>query len=377
MIFINALSSLRGGGQTYLLHLLKRIPEHLYGKVIVLAHQKNQHIFSPYKDQIQILVSDIASRSLFHRVFFENILLEQILIENKVKVFFSVSGLVPKWKLKGIRLVSVFQNQLPFAPTERKRYPYGFMRFKLLFLKFLQIQSLKNSDLCIFLTEYSRKTIIAHVSKPLKGSIVIGHGLNQWFRDQPSEGKPKGLPEEYVLYVSNLDVYKAQLEVIQAWNNLRKKRETREKLIFLGPEEAYYGNKIRTEIKKLGLEKEVLILKSVAYVEMPRYYHNAKINIFASSCETFGAILLEKLAGGKPVFCSNFEPCPEIAKDSVEYFNPYQPETLTDLFLKYIDDKEAMSRLGEKASRHALNFDWADTATQTWKVLDIQTDQLV
>ena len=110
MIFINALSSLRGGGQTYLLHLLKRIPEHLYGKVIVLAHQKNQHIFSPYKDQIQILVSDIASRSIFHRVFFEIFFLEQILIENKVKIFFSVSGLVPKWKLKGIRLVSVFQN---------------------------------------------------------------------------------------------------------------------------------------------------------------------------------------------------------------------------------------------------------------------------
>ena len=61
----------------------------------------------------------------------------------------------------------------------------------------------------------------------------------------------------------------------------------------------------------------------------------------------------------------------------MEYFDSPQPETLTDLFLKYIDDKEAMSRLGEKASRHALNFDWADTATQTWKVLDIQTDQLV
>ena len=180
------------------------------------------------------------------------------------------------------------------------------------------------------------------------------------------------MPEEYVLYVSNLDVYKAQLEVIQAWNNLRKKRETREKLIFLGPEEAYYGNKIRTEIKKLGLEKEVLILKSVAYVEMPRYYHNAKINIFASSCETFGIILLEKLAGGKPVFCSNFEPFPEIAGNSVEYFDPYQPNTLTTLFLKYLDDKSAMRQLGEKASHHAEKFDWADTASQTWKALELQ-----
>ena len=125
MIFINALSALRGGGQTYLLHLLKRIPEHLYGKVIVLAHQKNQHIFSPYKDQIQILVSDIASRSLFHRVVFENFLLEQIPIENKVKVSFFVSKLVQKWKLKGIRLVSVFQISFPLLRLKEKIIPYG------------------------------------------------------------------------------------------------------------------------------------------------------------------------------------------------------------------------------------------------------------
>jgi glycosyltransferase involved in cell wall biosynthesis len=372
MIFINALSALRGGGQTYLLHLLKRIPEHLQGKVIVFAHQKNQHIFTPYKEQIQILVADFASHSIFHRVFFEYFFLKQILIENKVKVFFSLSGLVPKWKLTGVRLVSVFQNQLPFAPTERKRYPYGFMRFKFLLLKFLQTQSLNNADLCIFLTEYSRKAITAQVSKPLRGSVVIGHGLNQRFRDKPSVGRPESLPEEYVLYVSNLDVYKAQLEVIQAWDQLRKKRNTPEKLVLLGPESAYYGGKIRKLIQKLGLEDEVIILESVAYEEMPRYYHFAKINIYASSCETFGIILLEKLAAGKPVFCSNFEPLPEIAADSVEYFDPYRPDTLTDLLLKYLDNQEAMSQLGKKAFHKTEKIDWADTASKTWKVLDLQ-----
>ena len=371
MIFINALSALRGGGQTYLLHLLKRIPEHLHGKVIVLAHQKNQHIFTPYKEQIQVLVSDIASRSLFHRVFFENFILKKILIRNKVNVFFSVSGLVPNWKLEGVRLVSVFQNQLPFAPTERKRYPYGFMRFKFLLLKFLQTQSLKNSDLCIFLTEYSRRNIAAYVPKPLKGSVVIGHGLSQWFREKPPIGRPKELHGEYVLYVSTLDVYKAQLEVIQAWYQLRQKRETREKLVLIGPEEAYYGNKIRSRIKDLNLEEEVLILESVAYENLPCYYHNAKINIYASSCESFGIILLEKLAAGKPVFCSNYDPFSEIAGDSVEYFDPYQPVTLTNLFLKYLDDENALSQLGKKASQHSEKFDWAVTAAQTWKALDI------
>jgi glycosyltransferase involved in cell wall biosynthesis len=372
MIFINALSALRGGGQTYLLHLLKRIPEHLHGKVIVLAHQKNQHIFAPYDKQIQVLVSDFASRSLFHRVFFENFLLKQILIENKVVVFFSVSGLVPKWKLKGVYLVSIFQNQLPFAPTERKRYPYGFMRFKFLLLKYLQIQSLKNSDLCIFLTDYSRKMIESHVLKPPKQSIVINHGVNLWFRDKPPGGSPEDLPSEYVLYVSILDVYKAQLEVIQAWYQLKKKRNTQEKLIFIGPEETYYGNKIRKLIKQLGLEEEVLILGNIPYEEIPYYYHHAKINIYASSCETFGIILLEKLGAGKPVFCSNYQPFPEIAGDSVEYFDPYEPSTLTKLFLKYLDDEDAMSQLGKKASHHAKKFDWAETASKTWKALEQQ-----
>ena len=147
MIFINALSALRGGGQTYLLHLLKRIPKQLHGKIIVLAHKGNQDIFSPYMEQIQLLVSDFASRSIFHRMFFENFLLKQMLLKYKVRVFFSVSGLVPKWEIEGVRLVSIFQNQLPFAPSERKRYPFGYMRFKLLLLKFLQIQSLKKKKL--------------------------------------------------------------------------------------------------------------------------------------------------------------------------------------------------------------------------------------
>jgi glycosyltransferase involved in cell wall biosynthesis len=372
VIFINALSALQGGGQIYLLHLLKIIPEHLYGKVIVLAHKNNKHIFFPYKTQVKVLVSDFASQSILHRMFFENFLLKQMLIKNNVEVFFSLSGLVPKWKINKISLVSVFQNQLPFAPTERKRYPYGYTRFKLLLLKFLQIQSLKNSDLCIFLTNYSQKVIESHVSQLPKQSVVIGHGLNQWLRKKPLGERPKGLPEEYVLYVSNLDVYKAQLEVIQAWYQLKQKRNTQEKLIFIGPEETYYGNKIRKLIEQLGLEEEVLILGNIPYEEMPYYYHHAKINIYASSCETFGIILLEKLVAGKPVFCSNYQPFPEIAGDSVEYFDPYEPSTLTKLFLKYLDDEDAMSQLGKKASHHAEKFDWAETASKTWKALDQQ-----
>jgi len=55
----------------------------------------------------------------------------------------------------------------------------------------------------------------------------------------------------------------------------------------------------------------------------------------------------------------------------LEYFDSPQPVTLTNLFLKYLDDKNAMSQLGKKAFQHAETFDLAFTTAQTWKALDI------
>jgi glycosyltransferase involved in cell wall biosynthesis len=371
VIFINALSALQGGGQTYLLHLLKRIPEHLHGKIIVLAHQKNKHIFFPYKTQVKVLVSDFASRTIFHRMFFEKFLMKKLLLKEKAKVYFSVSGILPTWKMDSIRFVSVFQNQLPFQSKERKRYPFGYTRLKFIRIKFLQLQALKNADLCIFLTKDSKKIIESQSIKKAKNSVVIPHGIDSSFRKEHNTNFPKKISGQYVLYVSILDVYKAQLEVVIAWDLLRKKRKTKEKLILIGPENPYYGKKVRNLIKKLDLKDEVLIIGELPHNELSIYYNSAKINLFASSCETFPFILLEQLASGTAILCSNYVPF-EIAEGGVEYFDPYQPETLTNLLLLYLDDECKRNKLEEKAIEHSKKFDWAETASKTWKALEQQ-----
>lgn len=367
MILINALSALRGGGQTYLIHLLENIPDSLQGKIVVLANTKNSGIFRSFP--VKIVVSEFASRSIIHRMFFETFMLKKFLLQENITIYFSASGMLPNWSIDSIRFVPVFQNQLPFASKERKRFPYGYLRFKLLLLKYLQLKALKRSNLSVFLTEYSKKEILAHLAKPPGKSVVIPHGIEEQFRKREKHPKPEGLPEEYVLYVSILDAYKAQLEVIQAWDQLRKQRETKEKLLLIGPENPWYGKKVRELIEELNLQDEVLLLGGVPYRELPAYYQHAKVNVFASSCETFGIILLEKLAAGKPVFCSNYQPFPEIANDSVEFFDPYQPKTLTDLFLQYLDDKEALEKLGAKALDQSEKYDWKTTAKLTWDAL--------
>ncbi len=60
------------------------------------------------------------------------------------------------------------------------------------------------------------------------GTVVIPHGIDAHFVNAADAPSPLG--SGYVLYVSILNYYKAQVEVIEAWAELRKRRETREKL---------------------------------------------------------------------------------------------------------------------------------------------------
>jgi glycosyltransferase involved in cell wall biosynthesis len=370
MILINALSAHRGGGQVYLQHLLDEIPEAMTDKVIILAHKKNVHLFHKYS--IKIIVSKFASKSIYHRSIFEKFFLKQFLLKENVTVYFSVASILPSWKHEKIKFVCVFQNQLPFQPAERKRYPFGWLRMKFLRLKYVQLHALKKSDICIFLTETSKNIIEEQAQQKSKCSVIIPHGIDPKFKKSANYSHPNDLPSEYVLYISILDFYKAQLEVIIAWERLRSLRTTNEKLVLIGPENPKYGKKVRALIKKLKLENEVILKGNISHEELPTVYNHAKVNLFASSCETFPIILLEQMASDTPILCSNYIPF-EIAENSVEYFDPYKPAQLTDLLLKYLDNPEARAKLSRKTLHYAQKYDWSNTAVKTWDTLSLKS----
>jgi glycosyltransferase involved in cell wall biosynthesis len=57
---------------------------------------------------------------------------------------------------------------------------------------------------------------------------------------------------------------------------------------------------------------------------------------------------------------------PETAGSAAIYFNPYNPEQLAGLLLKYIDDEKFMTQVAQKAFQKSLCYDWSITADQTF-----------
>ncbi len=368
-IVINALSARAGGGITYLRNMLRHLSlERGVDVTVVTAPDLVDTL--PSEGPFDVVVSRFAGHNIVFRMLWERLGAPRLLSRLGADVYYVLSGTLVGRMPPGCQSVVGFRNMLPFAPKYRRLYPHGYMRYRLWLLQFTQGRSFARADAVIFISRYGREVIEQAVGPGHGRSLLIPHGVSDAFfgDDAPPTPDPRW-PDGYVLYVSVLDVYKAQLEVVEAWAELRKRRETPEKLVLAGAEYGDYGTRVRARIAELGLEDEVVLLGPVPHDELPGLYRNATLHVYASRCENCPNILLEALASGRPILCSSDPPMPEFGGDAVEYFDPEKPEQLTELLLRVLDDDARLAELAAAASERARSHRIADAMDRTWETL--------
>ena len=369
-IFINALSARQGGGQTYLKNLLDRYPENQH-KLFIIAPDSLE---IPKRANIEkIKIPLVIITNPFVRSIWETFVLPSLLKFLKINVLFcpggSTNGRVPN----GCKVVTTFQNMMPFDHAQRKKYPLGYMRFRNWLLERKLLKSMMDSDLVIFISNFAESVIRERSKNKIKKSVMIPHGINPLFvrTETRNLALPSGLPSDgYLLYVSILDVYKSQVEVVEAYALIKKMRPQTPKLIFIGPEYAPYGKKVRASISKLELTNDVILMKAIPNADLPALYQNATLNIYASQTENCPFILLEALASGTPLLVSTSQPMPEFSGDAVMYFNPNDPKDLAQKLQILLDDPGLRNELAKKALIQSHKFNWEESAQKTWQAIE-------
>ena len=211
-IVVDALAARQGGGQTYLRNLFEHAPEVIGQSIRVIAVVPRVDAFC-CSDRIEYVTPSFSPGNLAARLLWTRTRLPAFLKEVRAAVLFCPSGFVSAFG-DGWKTAVTFRNMLPFDKDERQRYPFGYMRARLAGLRYIQARSFERADLVIFLSEYARSVIDTMVGKRQGRSLVIPHGVTQ--PGEPPERRDiVDLPAKYVAYVSILDVYKAQLEVVE------------------------------------------------------------------------------------------------------------------------------------------------------------------
>lgn len=112
-------------------------------------------------------------------------------------------------------------------------------------------------------------------------------------------------------------------------------------------------------------------IKSTGFVsdaELYGLYSSALVFVFPSFYEGFGIPILEAFQNNCPACISNASCFPEIAGDAVDYFDPFDKESILNSITKIIEDKSFAQTLIKKGKERIRKYSWEKCAQQTEEV---------
>jgi len=365
-ILVNAFSARLGGGQTYLLGLLRHVPDDAGLEVLVLAPAS---LALPEHPRIRPLRPRWPVDNPVLRTLWEKIRLPALLRAERVDVLFCPGGVIATKPPRGCRTATMFRNMIPFDTRVRRSVPFGLQRVRNWLLHRAMLASMSSADLTIFVSEHSRRLIESLA--PVPRAVTLPHGIGAAFRTYAlSLPRPDFLPQDdYMLYVSRFDVYKHHFEVVSAYAQLPEAVRASAKLVLVGETGTAQSARVAELVAKHGLLERVVMTGPIPYAQLPAVYRNARLILFASSCENCPNILLEALGAGRPIANSNVMPMPEFGGDAVAYFSPYDPSDIAATMERLLADDAFARTLAEKAGARSERYDWPETARRTWRHL--------
>ena len=267
---------------------------------------------------------------------------------------------------KRMPYVSMSQNMLLFDDDERRRFPWGRNRVRYNLLRFAQRKSFLYAKGIVFISQYAQKKIGERFpfvrDKPSK---VIYHGVSRRFSRAGKSTCEDGSLR--LLYVSRVNYYKHQWNVIEAVKRLRRDGVSVQ-LKLVGEDNEQLASQMKQAMD--GTDHDAIqMIGEVPYDQIEKEYQAANAFVFASTCENMPNILLEAMAAGLPIACSDYGPMPEIMGDSGIYFDPLNVESIEAAIRALASDSGLMSTLSEKSLLRASGFSWERSAVETLEFL--------
>lgn len=360
------------GGIKHVKHILiefKKNKINLNFKVSKIIVWCSEHLFNEinYLRSKDIIIKKI-NKSLFFNFLWKLFFLNYELKKNKCDILFSLDGIVLR---KYKKTIIFFQNLIPFDNQEMVNFGISIRSLKIFLTFILYKISYRLADSYIILNTYGKNLIEKKLGK-LKKYKIIPHGIDKLFF---SLNNKSNLKKKIInaVYISTIDFYKHQWNVIKAIKELNEKNNIN--LIRLHLVGSYTDkrafNLMKTEMEKANTNSKIIFYygnKNEIFIRS--LLKKSDIFIFASSCESFGLTLLEGMASNCTVLCSDKSGMKNTTGGKAIYFNPYSVKSIKNAIKKYINENPHTLKVRRnELKKIAAKYSWKTTAINTFKFL--------
>jgi len=277
-------------------------------------------------------------------------------------VFFSANFL--SWPFsRSYRTVVMVHDLIPNLYAEARRA----WKWRLFFGRpFPTRLLLGRADCVVTGSESTRKDLERHLKVEADRVAVIPYGVDQRFFDTKTKSELEdvrrrlGLPLRFILSVGRQEPYKNIQRLIAAHATLAA-TDPDLYLVLTGAEHLRFKDDLEQGREGSAHRSRIQFTGYVSDEDLPAVYQLATVFCMPSLCEGFGLPLLEAMASGTAVACSNCSSMPEVAGEAGTFFDPSDVVSLTAALARLLSDERSRAELGQIGRARAALFTWRRT----------------
>ncbi|HML15614.1 MAG TPA: glycosyltransferase family 1 protein [Bryobacteraceae bacterium] len=253
-------------------------------------------------------------------------------------------------------------------------HPQYFTRFRATQLRLTVKRTIQAAARVLTPSEFSRGAILKHYAIDEDKVAVVHNAASPVFR--PIERQVAAAAVErkfqiaapFVLMVGDLQPRKNHLGLLRAFEEvLRAHPNLAHSLVFVG-KETWYSKELHRAVASSTIASRVRFTGFVDDADLAHFYGACDLFVFPSFYEGFGLPILESMACGRAVACSNLTAMPEVADGAAILFDPHSTREMVRAMADIMLDQELRTRLERLGIQRAAQFSWDQAARRTLEV---------
>lgn len=314
-----------------------------------------------------------VSRSLF-LAFVDNLNPDVFLCGSVFEGYLSTAvTAIPQRKHRSYVVMAIVYDLIPFRMPDIYLQDQNYAAF---YQK--KLAEIENVDVCLTISEFSKTDIAA--SKLTGDSTVVNISAGRDACFQPmrlEEEQTRQLFEKflitkpYLLYVGGSDARKNLPRLINAFAAIDTESLSTFQLTIVG--KIPNADELAQIASDAGLHEDSLrLLSHVTDNELSQLYNSSRAVIAPSLYEGFGLTVLEAMACGTPVICSNTTSLKEVADNPLSTFDPLDIDEMAVRISKVLNDKRYRTALIKAGLERAKAFTWQLSAAHLMSTLEAE-----
>lgn len=281
----------------------------------------------------------------------EQVSLPRLVREHDVDIFIAPYNTAPLQLPSGTRLVLIVHDLIYLDPLPLSDSLY--QNVGRLYRRLVMPRAIERADLVVTVSHTTASRIVSQFGIDRSSLRVIPNSIGaEWYSNYAPNHGWSGL----VLAVSGEAPSKNLRRALEAFALCRERIGAREVQMKIAGVRPAFHPVYEAEAQALGIGDAVEFLPYLADDALRRLYREADVLLMPSLAEGFGIPVLEAMASGVPVACSNAGSLPEVGGVAASYFDPVNVEQMAEVLHHVLSDAGLRARMRRAGRLQSMRF---------------------